>query len=262
MAGETVSTFEKMPRPSNERDFAAWLVPARNNIQREMLRLQPIIAVPPLATIPSWVLRSRRLVLGACFSLWRSVFQARYFYTVRKQDEAPHVDVSADGEKFLNEIIYNNAATYSTELNSWSLEYYVENAVYRLKHARELAIEAGINAHLLPEPHMLGEAPDDHRGFFVRTTLFTPFVEWENCFHATVALISAMKGDIERIKIMQRANAARSALIGETATTARQTPAVQRATKTLSKSSGKTAKSKPAKARARPVTSRTRGQGD
>jgi hypothetical protein len=118
---------------------------------------------------------------------------------------------AADRDKaaswFLDEIIHNNAATYATELNAWSLEYYVENAVYRLRHAKKVAIDGGVDERLqrLPEPNMIGESDPD-RGqhyFFPRTTLFTPFGEWEECFHAARAL-DAMQGAIQYALILQR----------------------------------------------------------
>jgi hypothetical protein len=182
-SGETVETFERMVRPSGSNDFADWLVPARNNIQREMLRLRPLMVFPSLAGIPNWIFRSRRLAVGASFSLWRSVFQTRRFW--------PNPDMVTEGRKFLDEIIHNNAASYATELNAWSLEYYIENAVYRLRHARDLALDAGIDPSRLPIAPMLGESINDID--ILTASPFTPYGEWEECFHATRALISVMK---------------------------------------------------------------------
>jgi len=71
------------------------------------------------------------------------------------------VDVAQDGLKFLNEIILNNAALYTTELNTWSLEYYIENAAYRLNHARQLAIEGQVDDSLLPRASALRESEND-----------------------------------------------------------------------------------------------------
>jgi hypothetical protein len=69
-------------------------------------------------------------LLGVGFSLWRAVFQA---------GKALDRDVNFErGRIFLNEIIRNNAAVYYTELNSWSLGYYLNNARFRLLAARKL----------------------------------------------------------------------------------------------------------------------------
>ena len=192
--GEEVGTFEKMPRPSRPDQFANWLVPARNNIQREMLRLRPILVAHPYVGFPTWVVHARHLLLGACFSLWRSVFQAG----------VPPLNsvLAEDGRKFLDQIINNNAATYATELNAWSLEYYVENAVYRLRESRELAKAAGIDVALLPEAHTVGSSDtvgvsDTEREDFFLSEVFTPYGEWEECFLAARALITAMAEAIQ-----------------------------------------------------------------
>jgi hypothetical protein len=47
-----VVTFEKMPRPGSSADFASWLVPARNNIQREILRLRPVLTAESYVGFP------------------------------------------------------------------------------------------------------------------------------------------------------------------------------------------------------------------
>ena len=182
--GEKIQTFEQMPRPRDRDEFAIWLVPARNNIQREMLRLRPILSAQPFVGFPIWVVHSRHLVLGACFSLWRSVFQAGV--------SPPNKMTAEDGERFLDQIIHNNAATYGTELNPWSLEYYVENAVFRICRSRKIAIDAGIDPNCLPEAHMFGESDKEDKDYILRSDPFTPYGEWEECFIATHALISAM----------------------------------------------------------------------
>jgi hypothetical protein len=56
--------------------------------------------------------------------LWRAVFQAGQ--TTDRHNHAERARV------FVNEIIRNNAAVCSTELNSWSLSYYLGNARFRL----------------------------------------------------------------------------------------------------------------------------------
>src|SRR5262245_40950473 len=46
--GFPMSSYEEMPLPQKgDDDFPAWLVPARNNIQRQLLRLQALIGPPP-----------------------------------------------------------------------------------------------------------------------------------------------------------------------------------------------------------------------
>jgi hypothetical protein len=129
--------IEEMPMPGKDgAHFNEWLVPARNNIQRELLRLQRLIG-PPTATgeeIPALSHRDsmpflENLLVGVGFSLWRSVFQAGL-----GSDRHHHLERA---RVFLNEIIKNNAAVYSTELNAWSLGYYLGNAQFRLLELRK-----------------------------------------------------------------------------------------------------------------------------
>ena len=68
LAAPESTTFEKMSRPNRADEFANWLVPARNNIQREMLRLRQPFKFPYIVGYPMWVFRTRRLVLGAFLS--------------------------------------------------------------------------------------------------------------------------------------------------------------------------------------------------
>lgn len=190
----TVPTFEDMPSVGGGDKGMQWLVPARNNIQREMLRFLPVMRASPTYGTPTWVILARSLVLGSCFSLWRSVFQASKF--------DPDWADPKHGLKFLNEIISNNAATYSTELNAWSLTYYIENSCYRLRDARVIAIgEGGIPAADLPEGSMLGKSPRDPN-LAVSASMFSPFGEWEDGFLAThkliTAMLSAMRADAAR----------------------------------------------------------------
>lgn len=179
--------IEAMPRPQETDQFLDWLVPARNNIQREMLRLKPLFRITPATTAPIWIFEGRHLTLGSCFSLWRSVFQAREQLVNRLLRE--------DGAKFLDKLISDNAATYSTELNQWSLQYYIENSVYRLQEARRLAIRAGVDPEMLPVARMIGPAAEEHHAdpeAFFQSGAFTPYAEWEECLMATSALITAM----------------------------------------------------------------------
>lgn len=182
--GVDILPYEQMPRPHGKDDFPSWLVPARNNIQREMLKLRPILLAEPYVGFPLWVLDVRGFVLGACFSLWRSVFQAR---------ESPADKMNKDGAIFLDQIIYNNAATYGTELNGWSLRYYIENAVFRIEKSRKIAISKGVDPNLLPKASMLGESDNEDKNCILRSERFTPYGEWEECFLAVRALITAME---------------------------------------------------------------------
>jgi hypothetical protein len=76
-----MNSFEQMPLPIDDGRFAEWLVPARNNIQHQLLSLQKIVGPPDKKAPPptdqekqNWHIIG--LLIGAAFSLWRAVFQA------------------------------------------------------------------------------------------------------------------------------------------------------------------------------------------
>jgi hypothetical protein len=173
--------FEEMPIPQNgDEDFAIWLVPARNNIQRQLLRLQLIVGRPskaeslPLRSDAGWV---AGWLLGVGFSLWRAVFQAGHALDRDHNFER--------GRIFLNEIIRNNAAAYSTELNSWSLGYYLNNARFRLiaAHGRIIKIEQTKELGALIEKIRI--SLDGEQGSAPH--------EWVLCFHALRQMIDILE---------------------------------------------------------------------
>jgi len=180
-----INDFEDMPSPKGDKEFASWLVPARNNIQRELLRLQQIIGAPPAKKErgelytpdppKNWEILG--YLLGAGFSLWRAVFQSGHKLETRENFGA--------GQIFLDEIVRNNAAMYLTELNSWSLGYYVNNARFRLVDAFERSpSELKTNSDLKSRVDKLHGALNT-----LEQSLSSS--EWENCFHALRLLIDA-----------------------------------------------------------------------
>jgi hypothetical protein len=116
-----------IPKPDGPAEFEEFLVPARNNIQIHLLRMQRLIGYPPsgqerptkrhtVKATPEEEERYAMLgaLIGAGFSLWRAVFQAS------NELSEPTLNL-AWVRWFLNQIIRNNMAAYQTELNSWSL---------------------------------------------------------------------------------------------------------------------------------------------
>jgi hypothetical protein len=165
---------EEMPLPDPKgENFTSWLVPARNNIQRELLRLQKLIGQPkPAQPTDQELQRYRKLgwLLGVSFSLWRAVFQASK--ELNKEDKTLEA-----GRTFLNDIIRDNAAVYRTELNAWSLGYYLNNARFRLVATWDESPELHSNSHLKTTISIMSRgigAPDRSGG---------PD-EWTECFEA------------------------------------------------------------------------------
>jgi len=177
-----MSSYEEMPLPQKgDDDFPAWLVPARNNIQRQLLRLQALIGPPPKEPdkpqIADRDLEMLGWLLGIGFSLWRAVFQA---------GKALDRDVNYfHARKFLDEIIRNNAAVYLTELNSWSLGYYLNNARFRLVEARRFLLDdegAGELDTLMGKIRQALEGPQGQASD-----------EWMICFHALRLMLDVME---------------------------------------------------------------------
>jgi hypothetical protein len=67
------------------------------------------------------------LLIGASFSFWRAAF---LLDTKRGSGQ-----ISADGKKFLETVLGDNAVSYGTDRNlrAWSVGYYLNNARYRLR---------------------------------------------------------------------------------------------------------------------------------
>jgi hypothetical protein len=157
--------------------------PSRDRIQRQLLRLQNLIGLPAVneKAIPTLSHRDsmpylENLLVGVGFSLWRSVFQASQAVDRHKHGERARV--------FLNEIIKNNAAVYSTELNAWSLGYYLGNAQFRLLELH----------NFLPPSDETAELDDLVKAFqpVVNQVAKAP-AQWVNCFHAFRLVLDRME---------------------------------------------------------------------
>ena len=168
-----LTMFEEMPTPEEHHvSFNEWLVPARNNIQRQLLRLQRLVGQPtkqgeemrkfsPRSDVPFIY----DLMVAVAFSLWRAVFQAGHATDRHNHTERARI--------FVNEIIRNNAAVYSTELNAWSLSYYLGNARFRLLELHQCLAS---NAELDKVMSSFGDS--------TRTHILDAPGDWIRCFHA------------------------------------------------------------------------------
>jgi hypothetical protein len=177
--------FEEMPTLEEDGvPFNEWLVPARNNIQRQLLRLQRVLGSPTTAgaEIPKSSHRDSipfllDLMVGVGFSLWRAVFQAGQATDRHNHAERARI--------FLNEIIRNNAAVYSTELNSWSLSYYLGNARFRLLELHKFHAHNEETAELDKLMSTFGDS--------VRTHVWDAPGDWIRCFHAMRLMLDILE---------------------------------------------------------------------
>jgi hypothetical protein len=118
-----MSNLEPGPSP----EFLSWLVPARSQIQASLLRLFEVTRRKRNELSKPELLNEShiyRLLIGVGFSLWRAVFQAHKDLSISNNLE--------DAENFLQALVHDNAVVYSTEKNSWSFGYYLNNAKYRI----------------------------------------------------------------------------------------------------------------------------------
>jgi hypothetical protein len=172
--------IEEMPRPGKDGDFKEWLVPARNNIQRQLLRLRKRLEgqhAMPVSVALNWL-------AGVGFSLWRAAFQ------VRSGLESGTALVAS--KEFLDKIILDNTALYTTELNTWSLGYYLGNARLRLVVVgsnlwpyKKLPPELADLVDQLQELMKYGAPKGRPRrdGYF----------EWEECFRCLCLMLDAIE---------------------------------------------------------------------
>jgi hypothetical protein len=187
MAKRTIK-YDPMPTPSrNGVRFEEFLVPARNNIQKHLLRVQKLIGYPKEDVGPKARARYELVgaLIGAVFSLWRAVFQS--LNPLRQENAGLEA-----GRDFLNKIIKDNAAQYTTELNPWSLGFYLNNARYRLVEMERRLRKKGIKVDselkaLIPRMKKLV------RGF----TKDAP-EEWIDCFKAMTLIINAVEAHFDK----------------------------------------------------------------
>jgi hypothetical protein len=180
--------LEDMPTPEDDNvPFNEWLVPARNNIQRLLLRLQGVVGTPtkPGREIPKSSPRDSvpvllDLLLGVGFSLWRAVFQASYASDRHTSAERARI--------FLDEIIRNNAAVYATELNAWSLAYYIGNARSRLVEVHKCFAKSEKTAELDRLMAMIGDSLVAH--------IWNAPREWIICFHAMRLVLNLIEESV------------------------------------------------------------------
>jgi hypothetical protein len=136
---------KSMPLPRHDSDFPGWLVPARSNIQQELLRIKNLLAEPPLTADPV----QRRcdedqlnLMLGAAYSLWKAVVQSGH--------RVDHGTVMKAARDFVDDIVRNDAALNNADTSAWSLGFYLSDARLRLLQAVELwrPTHPGIASHV------------------------------------------------------------------------------------------------------------------
>jgi hypothetical protein len=116
---------------SNKPDpkHLAWAIEQRAEIQRTLLALYEYLRNHSHTEIDMWDKYLLELLVGAAFSLWRAAFLAE---TLRED-----AGVHASQEAFLEKLISDNTINFPDDKNNrdWTVEYYLENAKYRLARA-------------------------------------------------------------------------------------------------------------------------------
>jgi len=107
-----------------------WLVERRSRIQSLLLRLHNLLDNCSEQNESSKLL-VLHLLIGAGFSLWRSVFLVDYGRTLEKTNE--------HAKEFLRLLIKDNMISYAQDdrTRTWTSGYYINNAYFRLHLAQE-----------------------------------------------------------------------------------------------------------------------------
>jgi len=112
---------------SSEKDYE-WLVRRRNDTQLLLLSHYNFLKKHRNALLAGEELHRSifGLLIGAAFSLWRSVFLA--------EAERGWEKILEQAEKFLKTVIEDNAINYTQDktMRDWSVGYYLNNARYRV----------------------------------------------------------------------------------------------------------------------------------
>jgi hypothetical protein len=186
MPSSEVGAMESISWPRRHSYFPAWLVPARNNIQRELLRIQDLLAA--VAHTPDAVQGGvdedmLNLMLGAAFSLWRTVIQADHQYDQETTAGAVR--------EFADEVLRNDVAIQTTELNAWLLGYYLSDGRLRLIRVVKLWGAENLKAEVFQGYRLIEIDPS-------RPT-FTP-KGWGQCFAVLHDLLASFERRIERTR--------------------------------------------------------------
>lgn len=182
---------EPMPKIEGSGEFPRWVVPARNNIQRQLLRLQDLIGQPANEDESDASPFSREIAVplnrlaGVGFSLWRAVFQAGI--------QIGRSDNMKSSRQFLDQIIRDNAAVYKTEMNAWSCGYYLGNARLRIlsleDDLKDTKFSAELRNHIAAVKKLRANTSATER--VARN-------EWETCFHCMRLMLDIVENRISK----------------------------------------------------------------
>jgi hypothetical protein len=87
--------------------------------------------------------------------------------------------------ELLDQIVRNNMAIYTTELNSWSLGYYLNNARFRIVAARKLVHDSEASAELDAAVRKVVSALEGPQE--------SAPIEWVTRFHALRLMIGVLE---------------------------------------------------------------------
>ncbi len=112
-----------------DEEHLAWAIDQRAEVQHTLRALYGFVRHHPPASLaldPKYLLDH---LIGAAFSLWRAVFLADTF-----RDD---IRIHQSQEAFLLKVITDNAITFADDKANrhWTVEYYLENAKFRLASA-------------------------------------------------------------------------------------------------------------------------------
>ncbi len=118
-----------------------WLVEGRSRNQKSTLALYKLVEAHENIISRNLVLHLQATTLTAvAFSLWRAVFLSDL--TGFPGDQL------TDLKRFLQSLLAHNSILYQTDYTTreWTFEYYLENALFRLRQVRDLGIAPAIGA--------------------------------------------------------------------------------------------------------------------
>ncbi len=124
-----MSTDKAAQTEKPDEGHLAWAIDQRAEIQRTLLVLYGFVRHSSPDSLDHDTRYLLDLLIGAAFSLWRAVFLAETFRDV--------VQVHQSQEAFLLKVITDNAITFADDKANrrWTVEYYLENAKFRLARA-------------------------------------------------------------------------------------------------------------------------------
>jgi hypothetical protein len=193
--------MEPTSLPQRPSESPEWLVAARDKIGRELLRIRE--SLEALSQVEQSLQKSQdeerlNMLLGAAFSLWRTVSQAGH------RDDEAGLDAARE---FVDDVVADSATIHGAELTPWLFGYYLSDARLRLLQMAELCKEWRLGGKFFKSYRLIAISPPQ--------PAFTPEC-WEQCLAVLQNLLSSYESRAATGQTTAHPRRERATVVGDT----------------------------------------------